>query len=70
MAGRSLTKTLGKRIQEERKRKGISQVTLSIRAGLSANYISEIERGTRDVKLSTIDRIAKELSVAPHTLLK
>ncbi|MES2134874.1 MAG: helix-turn-helix transcriptional regulator [Patescibacteria group bacterium] len=69
MGGKSIAHTLGKRIREERSRKGISQIKLSMGAGLSANYISDIERGTRDVKISTIERIAQVLGVPPGTLL-
>lgn len=69
MRGMSIARTLGRRIREVRTRKGISQVDLSISAGLSPNYVSDIERGKRDVKISTVERIAEILQVAPGNLL-
>lgn len=69
MTADALAKKLGKRIREERAKKGISQVDLAIQAGLSANYVSEIERGVRDVKVSTIDRISRVLHVSASSLL-
>lgn len=68
--GKSLADVLGSRIREERKRRGLSQLELSTAAKLSGTYVSEIERGERDVKLSTIEKIANVLDVSPNSLLR
>lgn len=68
--GKSLASILGKRVREARMRKGTSQHQLSMDAKLSGTYVSEIERGVRDAKLSTIEKIADALGVPPQSLLK
>lgn len=68
MKAEQIARKLGKRIREERSKTGLSQVDLAIQAGLSANYVSEIERGVRDVKVSTVGRISQVLQIPPSTL--
>ena len=60
----------GKQLQSERQKQNISQVNLAIRAGMGPNYISELEQGKRDVKLSTLVRLAHVLNIPPHQLLR
>ena len=48
----------GLRIKELRVRAHISQEELSFRSGLSKNYISDVERGTRNISLKAILVIA------------
>ncbi|ARP44653.1 Regulatory protein MunI (plasmid) [Geobacillus thermodenitrificans] len=47
---------------------GISQEELAFRCGLHRTYISDIERGTRNVSLENIERIAHALNVPPKDL--
>ena len=37
----------------------ISQEELAFRCGLSKNYISDVERGTRNISLKSIEKIAE-----------
>jgi CheY-like chemotaxis protein/DNA-binding XRE family transcriptional regulator len=48
---------------------GISQEGLAELAGLDRTYIGHVERGARNVSLSTIDRLAKALKISTATLL-
>lgn len=52
----------GLRIKELRVRAHISQEELSFRSGLS-NYISDVERGTRNISLKAISKLADGLKV-------
>ena len=54
----------GHRIKELRLKQNISQEELAFRCGLSKNYISDVERGTRNVSLKSIEKIANGLVVS------
>ena len=49
---------------------GISQEELSFRSGLHRNYVSDTERGRRNVSLKAIERFAKGLNVDMTDLFK
>ena len=53
----------GHRIKELRVKQGISQEELAFRCGLSKKYISDVERGTRNISLKSIEKISKGFSV-------
>ena len=53
----------GLRIKELRLKAHISQEELSFRCGLSKNYISDVERGTRYISLKAISKLAYGLHV-------
>lgn len=48
----------GQRVKEIRLKQDISQEELAFRCGLSKNYISDVERGTRNISLKSIEKIA------------
>ena len=52
---RMLDEKIGKRIQQCRKRKGLTQEQLAEQVDLSTNYISAVERGLH--QLSTDNRV-------------
>ena len=52
---------IGQRITDIRKEKGMTQVQLSERCGLSQVHISRIEAGKYDIRLDTLAAIAKAL---------
>ena len=58
----TVTERFGMRIKELRMQQGISQEELGCH--LSKNYISDVERGTRNVSLKAIDQFAKGLGIA------
>ncbi len=65
-----IKKQLGKKIKELRLRAGYSQEELASKAGLHRTYISDIERGERNVSVENIKKIADALNVDPSELLK
>ena len=60
---------LGKKIKELRLRAGLSQEELASKAGLHRTYMSDIERGERNVSVENIGKIAKALGVKSSDLL-
>lgn len=59
----------GKKIKNIRNKKGFSQEKLASKSGLHRTYISDIERGDRNVSIRNIEKIAKALGVKPSELL-
>lgn len=60
----------GQRVRQIRLSKNnMSQEKLAFDCDLHRTYISDIERGTRNVSLDNIERIAKALGVEPKDLL-
>ena len=62
-------KKVGKRIQEVRKSRGLTQEELSEMVGLSVKYISNIECGFKMPKLNTFVAIANALQCDSNLLL-
>ena len=56
-------KQIGARIKSIRKDCGMSQYELAELAGLSFTYISDVENGKRDARMTTLSKIAKVLKV-------
>jgi len=62
--GRTSSKQkLGKKLQDLRKKQGLSQERLSLSAKVDRSYISEIENGLRNPSLQTLEKLAKALKV-------
>ncbi len=59
---------IAKNIKEERMRKKWSQAKLAEEAGLSAQYICQIENEQKMVSLKAVGRIADALGVSNETL--
>lgn len=60
---------LGYKIKYQRSRKGISQLELALKTGLTTRTISRIECGTIDPKYSTLVRISEALEIDITELL-
>jgi len=60
----TIIKTLGKRIAKLRKNKGLTIEKLAYENDLSKGNLSEIERGLRDPKITTLEKIAKGLEIS------
>ena len=58
----------GTSIKLWRGRLGISQEELAGRAGLHRTYVSDIERGARNVSLESVEKLARALKVSAATL--
>ena len=61
---------LGRKIRETRVKEGYSQEELASRCGLHRTYISDIERGERNVSVENIEKIAKALKTEPNESLR
>ncbi|GKQ43037.1 hypothetical protein RD055328_09600 [Companilactobacillus sp. RD055328] len=62
--------SIGKKIQDIRKTKGITQERLAELSNLSVNYISRIERtNTQNISIQSLYSIANSLEVDLYTLL-
>ncbi len=64
-----IRKMLGSRVKELRQKKKMSQEALAFESGLHRTYISDIERGTRNVSIKNIERIAKALDISLKELM-
>ena len=64
----NIKKRFGCAIKQRRQELGISQEELSFRSGLHRTYISDIERGFRNLSLENIEKLAKALKVKVSTL--
>ena len=62
-------KLFGARVRVWRDRLGVSQEKLAELAGLHRTYISDVERGARNISLSSITRLAAALNIPAATLL-
>ena len=65
----SLRLVVARNIRRIRLDAALSQEQLGGICNLHRTYISEIERGLRNVSIDNIERIAGALRVAPHELL-
>ena len=59
----------GKRLAELRKAVDYSQELLALDSGLARSYLSEVERGKRNLSLINICQLANTLGVKPFVLL-
>ena len=62
--------TVGQNIRAERKRAGITQEALAYRCGMHPVEVGRAERGTRDLRVSTVVKIAQGLEVPASELLR
>jgi transcriptional regulator with XRE-family HTH domain len=59
----------GARLRKVRIAKGISQEKLAALAGLHRTYVSSVERGSRNISLINIDKLAIALDVPMARLM-
>ena len=64
-----LVRILGRNVREVRRRRGLSQETLALDAGMKRSYLSDLERGTRNPSVRAVGRLAVALGVDPASLL-
>jgi len=65
-----LRKNLANNLRRERNKRGISQDELAEICGLHRTYVGGIERGERNITLSTLEKISNALGVDALELLK
>lgn len=65
-----IQKAFGKAVRELREMIGISQEELANRSGLHRTYISDVERGKRNIGLGNIYAIANGLEISMVDLFR
>lgn len=55
---------LGMRIRYLRKQKGLSQEDLALESGINKNYLSDLERGSRNPTIKVMEKISIALGVS------
>lgn len=70
MKEKEIKKVLGLTVRKHRLKMGVSQEKLAELTDLHRTYISDIERGTRNVSAINIVRLARALKIKPARLLE
>ena len=60
----------GKAVRIRRSELNISQEDFAERAGLHRTYVSDLERGKRNISLENIERLAKALNLSISELMR
>ncbi|MEK3884954.1 helix-turn-helix transcriptional regulator [Paenibacillus sp. PL2-23] len=61
---------VGEQIRRVRKLRGMTQEQLAEQSGLSFSYVSDVERGTRNISLESLEKIINALGVRPNQLFE
>ena len=70
MAREKITRRLGHAVRRRRVRAGLSQEALADAAGVHPTYVSLLERGLRDPRLTSIQKVATALGVSAATIVR
>jgi transcriptional regulator with XRE-family HTH domain len=62
-------RAFGCSVKKQREAKGLTQESLAEKADLDRTYLSDVERGTRNLGVKNVVRIAKALGVTPAKLM-
>jgi transcriptional regulator with XRE-family HTH domain len=60
----------GRNLRRAREQAGLTQEEVAERSGVHSTEISRMERGMRDPRVSTLERLAKALEISPGDLLR
>ncbi|MDB0027601.1 helix-turn-helix transcriptional regulator [Flavobacteriales bacterium] len=66
----NLQRKFGFVLKELRLKKGLSQESLANQANIDRTYISDIEKGERNISLKIIERISESLQISLSELFK
>ena len=66
---KQILQKFGRRVREERDKKGISQERLGQLAGVHRTYIGMIERAEKNITLTNMQKIAKALGMRVSDLV-
>ena len=65
-----ITKLLGEKIQELRRKTGLSQEKFALHIGMDRTYFASVESGKRNVSIINIQKIAEGLGVSLSELFQ
>jgi transcriptional regulator with XRE-family HTH domain len=60
----------GKRLRKARLAKGLTQLELANKAGVSVNHYALVERGKKNPSVTTLSSIVEVLGLTPNDILK
>lgn len=66
---KGVTASFGRRVRELRKKIGLSQEELALKASLDRSYVGQVERGECNITVSNIYKLASGLETKPSDLL-
>lgn len=66
----TLRRTLGARVRQLRRDQGISQEDFADACGFARSYMSRIERGTANLSLDAVERLANAFGLTAEELFK
>lgn len=67
---KNINKNIGLAIRELRNSSNLSQEKLAELSGLHRTYVSDIERGSRNITLNSLSKIADALQISLSELVK
>jgi ribosome-binding protein aMBF1 (putative translation factor) len=70
ISGVDAVERFGANVREARRERGWTQEDLAHRTGLATVQVSRIERGRREVRLTTLLRLLNALEMTPNELLR
>ena len=65
-----LVEAFGRNVKSARERRNLTQEDLEGLTGLRRSYISDLERGTRNPTVRSLERLAAALKVPPAELVR
>jgi transcriptional regulator with XRE-family HTH domain len=60
----------GRNLRKHREAKGLTQEELAEKANMDRTYISDTERGTRNIAIKNVARLAKTLGLTSSALME
>lgn len=65
-----ITKQLGQKIQDQRKKLGLSQEKFALQIGMDRTYFASVEAGKRNISVQNIQKISDGLGVSLSELFE
>jgi transcriptional regulator with XRE-family HTH domain len=67
--GKEIRRLLRSNLRRYRAKKGLSQLALALKVGMTHNFINDIENGKKWVSPDTLAKLAQALEIEPYQLL-
>ena len=66
----ALSTEIGRRLRNYRQRIGLTQEELAERAGVHCTYIGQVERGEKNLTISSLEKISRSLQISISDLFE